>query len=117
MPRPAKRREPEKRIAYKITEVARMLGCDRKTVYRWLKKGLLREVPIPGGQVQIYAGADIDIEGAERRRTEQRAKLDTEIERAERKLANEKFVAKARPEIVQAERDKLERLQAEREAL
>ena len=50
MPRPIKQREPEKRVAYKITETARMLGCNRKTVYRWLKTGLLREVPIPGGK-------------------------------------------------------------------
>ena len=74
-------------------------------------------VPIPCGQVQIYAGADVDVEGAERRRAEHRAKLESEIERAERKLANEGFVAKARPEVVQAERDKLARLQAELEAL
>jgi len=74
-------------------------------------------VPIPGGQVHIFAGADIDVEGAEKRKAERRAKLEAEIERAERKLANENFVAKARPEIVQAERDKLERLRAELEGL
>jgi excisionase family DNA binding protein len=48
MPR-RKPREPEKRIAYKVGEVAEMLGCNRKTVWRWLQKGILREVPIPGG--------------------------------------------------------------------
>jgi valyl-tRNA synthetase len=74
-------------------------------------------VPIPGGQVQIYAGDEVEVEGAEKRRAEHRAKLEAEIERAERKLANEGFVAKARPEIVQAERDKLARLQGELEAL
>jgi valyl-tRNA synthetase len=77
----------------------------------------LASVPIPGGQVHIFAGAEIDVEGAEKRKAQQRAKLDGEIERAERKLANEAFVAKARPEIVQAERDKLARLRAERDAL
>ncbi len=40
-----------------------------------------------------------------------------EIARAESKLANEKFVEKAKPEVVQAEREKLERLRAELEAL
>jgi valyl-tRNA synthetase len=74
-------------------------------------------VPIPGGQVQIFAGADVDVEGATARVAAQRAKLEAEIERAERKLANEGFVAKARPEVVQAERDKLARLRAELEAL
>jgi valyl-tRNA synthetase len=77
----------------------------------------LASVPIPGGQVQIFGGADVDTEGAEARRAAQRAKLESEIERAERKLANEAFVAKARPEVVQAERDKLARLTAELEAL
>jgi valyl-tRNA synthetase len=77
----------------------------------------LASVPIPGGQVHIFAGAEIDVEGAEKRKAEQRAKLDAEIERAERKLANEAFVTKARPEIVQGERDKLARLRAERDAL
>jgi valyl-tRNA synthetase len=74
-------------------------------------------VPIPGGQVQIYAGADVDAVGATARLAEHRSKLEAEIARAERKLANEGFVAKARPEVVQSERDKLARLQAELEAL
>ena len=77
----------------------------------------MASVPIPGGQVQIFAGDEVDVEGAEKRRAEHRAKLEAEIERAERKLANEGFVAKARPEIVQAERDKLARLKADLEAL
>ena len=40
-----------------------------------------------------------------------------EIERSERKLANDGFVAKAPAELVQAERDKLARLRSELEAL
>jgi valyl-tRNA synthetase len=74
-------------------------------------------VPIPGGQVQIFAGADVDAQGATAGVAKRRAKLEAEIERAERKLANDAFVAKARPEVVQGERDKLARLQAELEAL
>jgi valyl-tRNA synthetase len=74
-------------------------------------------VPIPGGQVHIFAGAEVDVAGAAARVAERRAKLEAEVERAERKLANENFVAKARPEVVQAERDKLSRLHAELEAL
>jgi valyl-tRNA synthetase len=74
-------------------------------------------VPIPGGQIQIFAGAEVDTEGAAARLEQRRGKLRSEIERAERKLGNEGFVAKARAEVVQAERDKLERLRAELEAL
>ena len=53
----------------------------------------------------------------ERKREARATELENEIERSERKLANDGFVTKARPEIVQAERDKLERLRRERDAL
>jgi valyl-tRNA synthetase len=74
-------------------------------------------VPVPGGAVEILPSDDVDVEGAQRRLAAARAKLEAEIERAERKLANAGFVDKAPPEVVQAERDKLERLRAELEAL
>jgi valyl-tRNA synthetase len=74
-------------------------------------------VPVPGGSVQILPSAELDLDGASRRRDEQRAKLEAEIDRAERKLANDGFVAKAPPEVVQAERNKLDRLRSELDAL
>jgi valyl-tRNA synthetase len=74
-------------------------------------------VPVPGGSVQILPSAELDLDGASRRRDEQRTKLQAEIDRAERKLANDGFVAKAPPEVVQAERDKLVRLRSELDAL
>ena len=74
-------------------------------------------VPVPGGAVEILPSADIDAEGAQRRLAARGAKLEAEIERAERKLANEGFTAKAPPDVVQAERDKLERLRAELDSL
>ena len=42
-----------------------------------------------------------------------RSEIEREIARAESKLANENFVKKAPAEVVQAERDKLERLRSE----
>jgi valyl-tRNA synthetase len=74
-------------------------------------------VPVPGGAVEILPSADIDLAGAERRLAARRARLEAEIARAEQKLGNQGFVAKAPPEVVQAERDKLERLRAELDAL
>jgi len=74
-------------------------------------------VPVPGGAVQILPSPELDLGGADRRRQEERAKLEAEIDRAERKLANQGFVAKAPPPVVQAERDKLERLRGELHAL
>ena len=52
------------------------------------------------------------------RRLEQRyqkdvARLQSEIERGEKKLANEAFVAKAAPHVVAAEREKLQGYRAE----
>jgi valyl-tRNA synthetase len=74
-------------------------------------------VPVPGGAVEILPSDDLDLEGAQRRAEAKRAKIQADVERAERKLANAAFVAKAPPNVVQAERDKLERLRAELEAL
>jgi valyl-tRNA synthetase len=74
-------------------------------------------VAIPGGTVEILASAELDLGAAERRLAARRVKLEDEIERAERKLANSGFVAKAPPAVVQGERDKLAQLRAELETL
>ncbi len=74
-------------------------------------------IPVPGGTVEILESTDVDPEAAERKRADLRAKLEAEIGRAEAKLSNDGFVAKAPAEVVQAERDKLERLNAELRAL
>jgi valyl-tRNA synthetase len=47
----------------------------------------------------------------------ERARVHGEIERAERMLANEKFVANAAPDVVEAERRKLADYRAELDAL
>jgi valyl-tRNA synthetase len=47
----------------------------------------------------------------------ERARVMKEIERSERMLANEKFVSNAAPDVVEAEREKLEQHRAELDAL
>jgi valyl-tRNA synthetase len=47
----------------------------------------------------------------------ERARVAKEIERSERMLANEKFVSNAAPDVVEAEREKLEQYRAELDAL
>jgi valyl-tRNA synthetase len=47
----------------------------------------------------------------------ERARLRKEIERSEQMLGNERFVAKAPPEVVDAEREKLERYRRELDAI
>jgi valyl-tRNA synthetase len=74
-------------------------------------------VAVPGGTVAVLESGDVDLGAAERRVQERRATLRSEIERAERKLANESFVAKAPPAVVESERAKLERLRTELEGL
>lgn len=73
-------------------------------------------VAVPGGTVAILESGDVDLGAAERRLEERRGTLRSEIERAEKKLANPGFVAKAPPAVVEAERAKLERLRRELEA-
>jgi valyl-tRNA synthetase len=70
---------------------------------------------VPGGTVELYGG--VDPQEAARQLEADRKRLAGEIARAEGKLANDGFVAKAPPDVVQAERDKLERLRAELSAL
>jgi valyl-tRNA synthetase len=69
---------------------------------------VLATVPIPGGGVQVLPSEAFDAEEARARLAARREQLSGEVERAERKLANEQFVAKAPPEVVEEERRKLE---------
>jgi valyl-tRNA synthetase len=74
-------------------------------------------VAVPGGSVAVLESPDVDLGAAERRLDERRATLRAEIARAEQKLSNEGFVAKAPPPVVEAERAKLQRLRDELEAV
>jgi valyl-tRNA synthetase len=69
------------------------------------------------GPVKVLASAEIDAAAIAARLDRRREELRAEVARAEGKLANEKFVAKAPPELVEEERGKLERYRAELEEL
>ena len=62
------------------------------------------------GTVEVLASDALDAEQVEGRLEERRNELRSEVDRAERKLANDGFVAKAPAEVVEAEREKLEAL-------
>jgi valyl-tRNA synthetase len=65
------------------------------------------------GPIEILPSEGIDAEHASARIAERREALEAEVERAERKLANPGFVAKAPAEVVDAERAKLGRYREE----
>ena len=74
-------------------------------------------VGVPGGNVAVLASEAVDLEAEKRRAAERREVVLKEIARAEGKLGNEGFVAKAPPHVVQAEREKLEQLRRELDEL
>jgi valyl-tRNA synthetase len=61
-----------------------------------------------GGTLELLPSEALDPAEAERRLAARREFLTGEIERAENKLANEKFVERAPAEVVEEERRKLE---------
>ncbi len=65
------------------------------------------------GPVEILPSGDISAADQAARVDARRSALETEIARAEGKLANKGFVKKAPPEVVEREREKLERFRAE----
>jgi len=69
------------------------------------------------GPVKVLASAEIDADAVAARLDKRREELRSEVTRAEGKLANEKFVARAPAELVEEERAKLERYRAELEEL
>ena len=69
---------------------------------------VLATVPIPGGGVQVLPSDAFDADEALARVEKRRQHLSGEVERAQRKLANENFVAKAPADVVDEERRKLD---------
>jgi valyl-tRNA synthetase len=69
------------------------------------------------GPVKVLSSAEIDAEAVAARLEKRREELRAEVARAEGKLANEKFVARAPAALVEEERAKLERHLAELEEL
>jgi excisionase family DNA binding protein len=46
-----------KRVGYTITEVAEMTGRNRTTIHRWLERGVLRAIQVPGGKRLVQAAS------------------------------------------------------------
>ena len=65
------------------------------------------------GPLELLASDDVDPDQVRARIEARAAELRAEVERGERKLANEGFVAKAPADVVAAEREKLDAYRAE----
>jgi valyl-tRNA synthetase len=74
-------------------------------------------IPVPGGTVEVLSEEGLDLGAAEQRRAAAREKLLSEVGRVEGKLAKPEFVERAPAAVVYGERQRLERLRAELEAL
>ena len=74
-------------------------------------------IPVPGGMVEVLSGEGLDLGAADRRRAAARQKLHAEIERVQSKLSKPGFVEKAPAAIVDGERQRLEQLRTELQAL
>jgi valyl-tRNA synthetase len=74
-------------------------------------------IGVPGGSIEVLPSEQISVADQSARVEARRTELRSEIARCEGKLANDGFVKKAPPEVVQRERDKLEKFRAELEDL
>jgi valyl-tRNA synthetase len=74
-------------------------------------------IRLAGDAERIFAAVVRPSENGQGDVEAERARVRREIERSERMLANEKFVANAAPEVVAGEREKLHQYRAELEAL
>ena len=62
----------------------------------------------PAGEFFLPLDGLIDVEAEQKRLDKEIEKVGKEVEKAERKLGNEKFVANAKPEVVAKERERLD---------
>jgi valyl-tRNA synthetase len=70
-------------------------------------------IALEGATVEVLPSDTVDPEEVRARIDAERKRLEAEVERARGKLANKGFTDKAPPELVQSEREKLERFEAE----
>ena len=74
---------------------------------------VVSSIALDGATVEILPSETVDPAEARARVDAERERLRAELERARAKLSNKGFTDKAPPDLVQAERDKLERFEAE----
>src|SRR5437868_8285412 len=89
---------------------------EAQTAARLYRRSGVR-IPVRGDSLRIFEAVVRPTGDGQGDIEAERERLRKEIERSERMLANEKFVANAAPEVVEGERQKLEQYRAELDAL
>ncbi len=97
----------------------RLAGVDKLDVVTGLDTAPEYAATIAVGDVSCYVPLSdlIDLDAERERLNKELAELEAQIARTERLLANQNFVQKAKPEVVERERAKLEDLSARRRTL
>ncbi|MCK5408360.1 MAG: valine--tRNA ligase, partial [Candidatus Krumholzibacteria bacterium] len=73
--------------------------------------------PIGRFEVIVPLAGVVDLDAEMERLQTERTKIELELDRVNKKLSNDNFVTRAKPEVVQKERDKKTRLDSEMEKL
>ena len=73
--------------------------------------------PIGDVEVIVPLADVVDLDAESQRLDREKQKIEQELQRVTKKLSNENFVAKAKPEVVEKEREKQSRLQSELDKL
>jgi valyl-tRNA synthetase len=73
--------------------------------------------PLGGFEVVVPLAGVVDLDAEIRRLESEKSKIEEELVRTDKKLDNEKFVTRAKPEVVEKEREKKARLESERDKL
>jgi valyl-tRNA synthetase len=69
------------------------------------------------GEVQIFLHKAVDDSDEKKRLQEEIKRVEKEIGICEKKLSNQKFTARAPAEVVQEQRDRMQRYQKQKEAI
>jgi len=91
-----------------IRRLARLKSVDKAEGANWEKAGRQAvQVTVEGATVFLDLASGIDL-GKERQRLEKEANaISGELDKINRKLGNEQFLAKAKPEVVEEQRERL----------
>ncbi|MCH7549266.1 MAG: class I tRNA ligase family protein, partial [Candidatus Krumholzibacteriota bacterium] len=73
--------------------------------------------PVGAYEVIVPLAGVVDLQSEYDRLKRERGKIEKDLDQVERKLANKNFVSRAKPEVVQKERDKYDRLSSDLEKL